>query len=364
MILINLATLNIKAIPDYSYITDNTFHEIIYDTKIIKNLLESNIITDNHKKLLLRIYNKMDNGVLNVKYNNLLGNIGRFYPESNISLLYLPRMIKHTIFKSEKWIDIDIVKSYPTIIYEIGRINGHNFHTIYEYINNFEDICNMFRDFYSDKLTNSSIKNLFNNSIFGGNFITWVHHIENNTNDKNGRKDINILKGLDCCYNEEYSDYDHYMFVNYKYTDKNIKLKTHKVNPFYEQYLKEFKIFFNIILVNNTELINLVIKDLKNKSIVYNQKKINYLTLHHFFGTIESYIISISYNFLLEQQIIVPGNVILEFDGICIPNFPHFKDKNIINQILKELNEKIYRLTNMNFKFIYKAYEDTLKINF
>jgi len=369
MLFLNKWEIIINKIPNYDYILNYSFEEPINVNLLMKIYnLPDNELSITHKKiikfLLLKNIN-FEEGILNVKYSQIIKNLGRFYPDNNRSLLFVPRKIKHTLFKYENWIDIDIKKSYPSIIVEVGKLNGYKFQAISEYINNFEKVCDDFREYYSPEIENDYIKNLFNNSIFGGKFNYWILCL------KNG-KVFKYNVSTDRTFKDKTNEYvsSQNTFTNLDLEEEYIKipefkkiiLKRENIHPFYKKYMEEFNIFFNNMLENNEELINLCIDFLinKNKKVNLTSSKIKHYVLHNYFGIIESYILTIAYDFLIEKGIILEGKCLLEFDGICIPNC---KDKFDIDSLLMELNSIIYNKTRLNIIFTYKPYKNYYNIN-
>lgn len=346
MIFVNNWTINLCLIPKYDFILNTIFKEKIEDINILYKLLNlpDDLISGYAKKYIIKILEHIDieKGELNVTYYQIIDGLGRFNPNKNLSLLYLPRKFKHTIFKCDNWIDIDIKKSYHSIIYEIGKQNNYNFCAIYKFINNFEEIENMFKEYYSEKLNNEDIKKLFLMGIFGGNFRTWLDNLKNNVYISNIPEN-NYCRGIDI----------RLPIIHYS-------LKKYDVHPFYIKYINEFKIFYDFVTNNNEDLKNIIIERLKQKTKKITEKIINNHILHYFFGIIESNILTIAYKFLIEKKIIEEGKCILEFDGICIPNFPNYID---INDLLNELNNLIYVETNFNIIFTHKPYNETFTVN-
>ena len=73
------------------------------------------------QELLDKIISAIDNdGILKVNHSQPKG-VGRF--RSDLSPVLLQRNIKHTLFHSQGWIDLDMIKGHPTILYELALRN-------------------------------------------------------------------------------------------------------------------------------------------------------------------------------------------------------------------------------------------------
>ena len=203
----------IEKLPNYDEFKGE-FNEII-DKKLCNLIMES----ENETLTLLMktafqnqiIDNLNEKGELVVNHNQR-HNVGRFYPDNDISLIVQARIIKHTIFYYLKWRDIDQVKGHPTIIYEIGKLNNIVFEGIKFYINNFDKICNELIDYYSIEgetpLNKDDVKYLFNMTIYGGSFQTWRDNTINGDIDKGYLPKPFANKPLHTCYVKFKTDCD------------------------------------------------------------------------------------------------------------------------------------------------------------
>lgn len=346
-------TIHIKKIPKYPEFKNIVFIEN-YDINILNDILNSKdpIFSDLHKKMLNdKIFTKINKSNNNIYINYYqVDNIGRFYSNNASSMLTIPRVIKHTIFESMNWIDIDISKSYPTIIYEMGKINKLDFSSVYEYINNFDEILKMFNEFYSDKITKQHIKSLFNNALFGGTFNTWLHM---------------LLYGDESILNQQ-----KYIYGDPEYVKANIfnkesiikEVKSYKEHPFFIKYLEEINKFRELVIKNNDEIktnlstpysISLIWELFVKDYTKITKKELENKIVHYFLGIIENNALYVAYNYLVEKGIIVKGKCILEFDGLCLP--PVSKSYNIDNMIMG-LNEHILKVTGIAIQFVHKPY--------
>ena len=142
-------TFDLTKIPKYLFLrkefsetVDYRLGQIILNTKGIdretgKQLFHPNAI-EIFRKLLARVDPKTN--TLKVRYSGRRGDLGRRYPDIpkefdsrgllnpafekySSALIAMPRVIKNTLFNYSGWIDIDMVKGHPSIVYELGRSN-------------------------------------------------------------------------------------------------------------------------------------------------------------------------------------------------------------------------------------------------
>ena len=339
---INKSTIIIKNIPNYDDIINTDFKEmIIPNDHIIKKILSSPDIKERHKQTLYKLLYLSKNEKLTVKYYFGIPNIGRLLVKNNISLFFVPKSIRHNICIENNMVDFDIVKCYQTIIYEIGKNNGYEFKSTKYYINNFNELVIELKSYYSDKLSPIDIKKLFNSLLFGSNYFMWIRHLTEN----------NILKDSKL-FDKIYSE------LNKRKTI--IKIKTLIMHPIINDYIKEIKIFTDLIVNNNKDLIDHIIKHLESKKKKITNKKIKDNLLYYFFGTIETYIIVSAYNFLLDNKIISKENCIFEYDGL---SFQFYGDDCKVQQILDDLNNFISMKTKTNIKFSRKFFTEATDIS-
>jgi len=271
---------------------------------------------------------------INVKYNPRHG-IGRRYPESASEpllangvvnpfygkyyggLITLPRIIKNTIFKYANWIDLDISKCHPSIIYSIAEKTGIPLTGYKQYLENFETICSELIELYSadDKnpLTKKHIKQLFTRTIYGGSFVGWVKDIEQHIPLKN---------------------------LNYEY-DK------------YQTFYKDTQFIINKIYDNNVALNNVVAD--KDNSLQENKNR----TMSYWCGIIENHITYQACKFLQKIQVISPNKFSWGYDGITFKNNHNFKDNHTIDL----LNDEIQQKCNLpHVKFIIKPFDEYIEL--
>lgn len=64
---------------------------------------------------LKNVSGKIKGGTLEITYAPR-HELGRFYPNDGMSLVSLPREVKHTLYKSMGYVDIDMVKAHTSIL--------------------------------------------------------------------------------------------------------------------------------------------------------------------------------------------------------------------------------------------------------
>ena len=313
---INKLTLLNDKLPKYTAFKGD------FKITIDKSVLFQCIKTDNKefnqkiKERVKNLINHTDNkNILTVTHNQRL-NLGRFYPDKSISTICLSRHVKHTLFKKMNWLDLDMIKGHPSILYSLFLNYGYELTAFKHYIENTDEIFNMLLNYYAldETLTKDNIKNIFNIGIYGGNFNTWL-------------KNMN---------------------------EKGIELKTEEQHTFITEFLNECKEASNIIYKNNTELrYNLN----KNRDEI-DEWKLKNSVMSYFCGAIENEMLHIAYKFLIKEKVLIARkNVELEYDGLCFikPDSLTFEE---IDLIVEKLNERIYEETLLNVKFKIKPYAD------
>ena len=118
-------TIDITKLPQYTSFKGKFQIELDYHILLIIGQSTNPVYTDNRKRLLLNLINNInkETNILEITHNQRYG-IGRFYPENQISPICISRHIKHTLFQYLDWIDIDMIKGHPTILYSIAKNNN------------------------------------------------------------------------------------------------------------------------------------------------------------------------------------------------------------------------------------------------
>jgi hypothetical protein len=174
LVFLNSWTIKLDLLPSYASFKKDFNLELSYP--ILKSCYDSDHpqFTAERKEALKPILDKMkQKNKLFVKHEQRY-NLGRFYANGSISPICVSRHIKHTLFKALGWIDIDMVKGHPSILYSVAKLNkvAQTFTTFKDYIENPDEILKQVSSFYG--VTTSQAKEVFNLSIYGGGFETWI----------------------------------------------------------------------------------------------------------------------------------------------------------------------------------------------
>lgn len=315
MKILNSWCLLLDKLPAYTAFKAN--YDIKLDYPLLQAIYDSDHpeITEDRKMLLLPILEKINKktGVLKVKHNQRYG-IGRFYPNNSISPICLSRHIKHTLFHYLNWIDLDMVKGHPTILYNVASKNGLELTTFKKYIDEPETIFQELIQYYSSpesiSLSCDDVKDIFNISIYGGSHNTWLQQMGNN------KKEVS----------------------------------TTIPHPFVSAFIKECKTLIDIIYLNNPLLVE------KVKGNLTDEYSIKTRTMSYWCGSIENHIVYIAYKVLEKQGLIDKSNSALEYDGICLKRKSIHTDE-VLESVLTEINEKILKETGLDVKMKWKDYK-------
>ena len=307
-------TIDVSKIPQYSAFRG--IFSLKLDYTLLRNIMISNHpdFTDDRKKLLLPILNKINKqtSILEVVHNPRFG-LGRFYPDDSISPICISRHIKHTLFAFLNWIDLDMIKGHPSMLYCIAKKNGVELPSFKHYLENFEHIVEILSAFYSvegeEPLSRDNIKELFSILVYGGGFTTWIRKLQEN----------------------------------------NIEINTDNKHPFIEAFHAECKNIMSIVYLHNPALVQ------KIKGELVDEYKIKQRTISYFCGTIENDLLFLSYKILLKHNIVTPKSFALEYDGICCkrPNADLGID---LDAAVVEINQTILSKTGFKIEMKWKEY--------
>lgn len=306
-------TIDLTKIPAYS-----TFKST-FGLELDHRFLEAMFRTDHPEftpdrkaalQPLLENINKRTN-VLQVTHSPRF-EIGRFYPDNNISPIVLSRHLKHTLFTHLNWIDIDMVKGHATIIYEVAKNNNFILESFKRYITDFDEVTSEIINFYAAPeepcLTQENVKTLFNLMIYGGGVNNWFTNMQ----------------------------------------EEGVVFKTRSVHPFISSFKAECDNMITMIYVNNPQITNRV------KGDETEEYKLKNKTMSYFCQTIENELIYIVCKVLLKHKVIKPKSFALEFDGIC---FKRPSDESInLDIVLEEVNSTIFSKTQLNVIMKWKGY--------
>lgn len=317
---LNNWTINCDKLPAY------TAFKSTYSVNVPKALLETiynsnaDYLTAERKAMLKNVIDAMKNDTLQVKHSQRCKGIGRFYADKSISLICLSRHIKHTIFKYLDWVDIDMVKGHPTIIYEVAVKTGNEglLPHFKQYLDNPQEIFDMLIEYYQPSYENREmeydakmdcVKNIFNIAIYGGGHTTWIK---------------------ECC-------------------KEGINLATETPHKFVDGFIGDCKDVMTLIYRSNSGIVERVKGDLTD------EHKIKCRVMSYWCGAIENEILHICYKYLQKENIIkhlVDG--LLEYDGLCFKSL--VSDDELLNHITA-LNLKIKKDTGLSVRMTKKNYK-------
>ena len=347
----NNFNINLSKLPKYTLFNKDlqeehnpqVLHMISQKLPDIKaGLVKLNPITSDLDTISTVEYNHYIKGLtlkntINVKYNPRL-NLGRRYPEiANDALLpngnnnpfygkyhggliQLPRIIKNTIFKYGNWIDLDIAKCHPSIIYSIGIKSGMTLNGYESYINPTTNatITNEMIDIYSgdinNLITSKQIKALFNRTVYGGTFNGWVNDMTTAGV---------IFKNLDIEFPEYISFYEETQLI---------------INRIYDT---------NVAIMNKVVLPNATIEDTKKR------------TMSYWCGIVENHITYQAYKFLEKMQVISPTKCSWGYDGLTFKNNNNFKYDTTIDLLNIHIKDNCHL---DHIKFIIKPFTEYIEL--
>ena len=305
-------TIDISKVPLYSAFRG--IFNIKLDYTLLRNIMTSNNpnFTDDRKKLLLPILNKINKqtSILEVEHNPRFG-LGRFYPNDSISPICISRHIKHTLFHYLDWIDFDMIKGHPSMLYHIALLNNIQLPSFKYYLENFNAVVELLSTFYSVEdeipISTDNIKELFSILVYGGGFSTWMRKLQEN----------------------------------------NIEISCQIKHEFIIAFTNECQDIMSIVYLHNPALVQ------KVKGELVDEYKIKQRTISYFCGTIENEILFLCYKTLLKHNIIKPKSYALEYDGICCK-----RPSNDINldDVRIEINQTILSKTGLKIEMKWKDY--------
>lgn len=315
-------TINIDKIPKYPEFSDSIFQEEV-DRTILTLLLKDKSISNEQKLLLNRLINKIKHNIIYVKHEQLMkGNdVGRYYPEDNLSIISLCRKIKHTVFEYLGYTDFDMVSCHQSIALSIADMNNVELPAMSKYMFNKESIIQNEIDFYSvegnEKVTIEDIKYKFNMMSYGGSEETWRN---------------NIINGYD---------------------GNSAKVINNKESPFTQEFKRDINKIQKMIYENNDRLFKKIYTKHNNLTENEEHQKNKRTLLSCFFQIIENHVLFLAFKCLQKIKIIKDTTVCLEYDGLCIPTNKF--DKEVV---INNLNKNIVALTGLKFvKFKIKGYD-------
>ena len=276
---------------------------------LLKGILDGDIKIVDNKEITIKGINQTT-GHLNINHNQIFG-LGRFYPDDTISPICVSRHIKHTLFHYLNWVDLDMVKGHPTILFNIAKMNNVSIPSFEKYLSNPTEIFKMLIEYYSPEdsvLEEDNVKDIFNIMIYGGGHQTWLDSMESN----------------------------------------NVEVRTTIPHQFVNLFKTDCKKLMDLIYINNPNIVD------KVKGDLVEEYKIKTRTMSYFCGIMENEILHIAYKFLVRENVIKERECALEYDGLC---FKKPDDESLdLNEILFNLNTKIKMETKMDVKMKWKDY--------
>lgn len=305
-------TIDITKLPQYTNFKGIFQVELDYNLLLMIGQSTNPVFTDNRKRLLFNILTKInkETNILEITHNQRYG-IGRFYPENQVSPICISRHIKHTLFQYLDWIDIDMIKGHPTILYSIATTNNIQVPAIKYYLEEFDAIINDLQQFYTpdestEPISSDHIKDIFCRMIYGGGMKTWFEDLDK----------------------------------------EDIYVKTNLIHPIITDFKRDIERIITLVYLNNQDLIT------KIKGDLIDERKIKSRAMSYFCGAIENEIIHITYKVLHKNNAIKPKQFALEFDGICFPR-PHDID---LDDLIHKINTEIFKKTGLDVKMKFKPY--------
>jgi len=316
---LNNWTISLDKLPAYSCF--NKKFKITLDYDLMKKMYKTEAVDEynkgNRKKMLKNILDEMKDDILEISYYHPCS-LGRFYPTNSISPICISRHMKHTLFHSLAWVDLDMIAGHSTILYEIAKHNKIEvqFQNVKKYIDNKPAILKELHEYYyseGSSLTEDNVKDIFNIGIYGGGHNTWLKQME----------------------------------------EEEIALRTNVPHPTVVEFLKECKSFMELIYLNNPAIVDKVKGSLDMEKDLYSIKS---RVMSYWCGTIENHIIYLVYKLLIKRDAIFRNNIVLEYDGVCLRL--RDMDSESMDQLLCDINDMILKETKLNVKMKWKGYRD------
>jgi hypothetical protein len=305
---LNNWTLKLDALPSYKSFSHKFILDLSYPILNACYDSDHSMMTPERKEALKAILDKMNKSNKLTVFHEQRYGVGRFYANESISPICVSRHIKHTLFKALGWIDLDMVKGHPSILYSVAKLNNieQNFTAFKDYIENPDEILKQVSSFYG--VTTSQAKEIFNLSIYGGGFKTWLSTM----------------------------------------SKEHAKLKTTEKHMFVDRFISECRAFQDLVYIYNPELTNRVCDDDMDE---YKKKS---RVMSYWCGAIENDIIYRCYKFLKDEGVIEDKKYALEYDGIC---FKPLKTDGL-DYIITKLNNKLISMTGLELiKMKWKDYD-------
>lgn len=309
---LNKWTIDIKQLP--KYIAFKSPMTVTLDSKVLRAFLECETAYGGveQKKIIKNILKSVDptTNKLTIKHSQPY-DMGRFYCAN--SPIVLSRHIKHTLFHSLGWIDLDMVKGHPTILYNVANSNGIKLVYFKHYIENPDKVLNKIKDHYSAEvpsITTDNIKDIFSILIYGGGYKTWLAQME---------KDGKIIQNT----------------------------PQHEFIPAFKDNCRKL---IDLVYISNDAIVE------KVKGTLTNENEIKNRTMSYFCGIIENEILFTAYKVLQKENVIKANTVALEYDGLCFKK-PEMTEE-ALDELLDKINDTIKSKTGFAVKMAWKTYKE------
>jgi hypothetical protein len=280
---------------------------INYDNKIKYEELFKKFKNENEQmKKYLKKYS-IDEKVFKVKLFLPKHKYGRIIYEDHTSLAIFRRLTRHS-YCNDIYIDIDIVNSMPSIIYEICKINNYDIQKIKNleyYVKHRNDFINEIKEYYGT--TFDKVKNLFIIIMMGGKYESWVKE-----------EDIDVM-------NKEIPD-------KIKYIDE------------------EFSQLRELVYSHNEEIKNIKLDKWTNN----NKEKRGVFSI--WYQTIERNIQETLIKFLIREKNVQLNEVIPCQDGFMILKNYYY------DNLLKDCEDEIKNLYSIQIKLKLKDFDEKIDI--
>lgn len=271
------------------------------------------------------------------------GSTNKYHGKQYSGLISMPRIIKNTLFEYQEWTDIDQKKGHPTLLFDVATKSKIPVLALKDYLQDgkFEEYVTILSEYYSanpaNPLTKKHVKQLFNMTIYGGGFASWVAGVQ----DGKMKSDIANIPVWIC---------------------KPVKMKnTDKKHPLYEAFKADITTVSELIYTSNRELQEIVCGGLELSekdtpaaaaSKLHSRKG---RVMSYFCQTIEHEITYQAYKFAYKNGWIEKGRISWGYDGFTAPPF---EDESIADHI-HELNLHVRKATGLpTVQFILKEFED------
>lgn len=200
--------------------------------------------------------------------------MGRFYADNfedhhiSGSLLNLNKKYRGTIFRRDGIVDIDMVKSHPSLIRAYANLCKMKVPTISEYIDHSERYLGELAEHWGlpgQPLPTSYIKQLINRTLYGGSIQAWFKDVKNGTIEKSKEPVPRIIR------NE------------------------HSIPAFYGLLVREFEEVWKLIVDNHPKLMSAVAltATAPTDDGMGDEKRQERRCLSWFFGILENHILHI-----------------------------------------------------------------------